>query len=95
MLFRSFTPQTAGYYLIVVGIQCSTNVTTKNSLMVYKNGAMATQLYYDSGDVLAGSTLVYCNGSTDYIEVYFYAPSSYTATAGATKTYFQGMWMRS
>jgi hypothetical protein len=70
-----FTPTVAGYYQISGGFD-STDTTaaiTRVVLTVYKNGSQfihltdfATNLAY----TITGSVLVYCNGSTDYIELY-------------------------
>jgi hypothetical protein len=73
-----FTPTVAGYYQISANVQLqSTTATDSISLSVYKNGA----IYKSSGSAKpAGnsfpvptlSVLVYCNGSTDYLEIYAY-----------------------
>jgi hypothetical protein len=71
-----FTPTVAGYYQfngIVRAVSASNNVTNV-SAGIYKNGA----LYAAAGTTSAGASglttsvpsLVYLNGSTDYVELY-------------------------
>jgi hypothetical protein len=93
-----FTPNVAGYYLI----NCSTALVAAGQsqavIMVYKNGVMyarwesrATQSYYLSG----GTTIVYLNGSTDYIESYVYCgTNSGYYDNGQQYTTMSGMLMR-
>jgi hypothetical protein len=49
-------------------------------LSFYKNGSRDTSALYLTGTyanpILLGSALIYCNGSTDYLEVYVAAGSS-------------------
>jgi len=69
----TFTPTVAGYYQInaVANFQASTLVT-RGIVSIYKNGSEWTR-GTDIPSAVYGatvSTLVYCNGSTDYIELY-------------------------
>ena len=70
-----FTPTVAGYYQIAGGFD-STDTTggiTRVVLTVYKNGSQfihLTDFATGSAYTITGSALVYCNGSTDYIELY-------------------------
>ena len=70
-----FTPTVAGYYQISGGFD-STDTTggiTRVVLTVYKNGSQfihLTDFATGSAYTITGSALVYCNGSTDYIELY-------------------------
>jgi len=75
-----FTPTVAGYYQVNLSCDCAANSSTftRNTLSVFKNGSN----YKTSGGIVSGtsstefigniSTLVYLNGSTDYIEGYAY-----------------------
>ena len=70
-----FTPTVAGYYQIAGGFDNtdSTAGVTRTVLTVYKNGSQfihLTDFAVGSAYTITGSTLVYCNGSTDYIEMY-------------------------
>lgn len=92
-----FTPNVAGYYQINGCVQAglSTQLIT-----IYKNGSE----YRRGNQSGAGgynvqtlvSALVYLNGTTDYIELYWYQASgtTQTSTAVSNGTYFQGFLVR-
>lgn len=70
-----FTPTVAGYYQ-VNGTLCTdtSSVITRTLISLYKNGSSVMR----GGDILGGnavslSTVIYMNGSTDYLELYGYA----------------------
>jgi len=70
-----FTPTVAGYYQISAGFDNtdSTAGVTRTVLTLYKNGSQyihLTDFAVGSAYTISGSALVYCNGSTDYIEMY-------------------------
>jgi len=71
-----FTPTIEGYYLINTQIRFEGTNHDNRFVSVYKNGSFDTIVFTDRGLVssanvtLNGSTIVYCNGSTDYIEIY-------------------------
>lgn len=89
-----FNPSVAGLYLFVVAMQ--TNAPLQNfATAVYKNGAITRQHSY--GAYLygpAGASMVWLNGTTDYVEPYGYCSAAMTTTAGASNTYFQGCLLR-
>lgn len=92
-----FTPNVAGYYLINCSVAMVSSGATQWITMVYKNGSnyarwesRATQNYWLSG----GSTIVYLNGSTDYIEGYLYCSGSGYIDNGAQYTCMSGILMR-
>ena len=101
----TFTPTVAGYYQISGGISNLAGSTpTRTILSFFKNGSG----YAGLGDYTAsscyrvyGSTLVYCNGTTDYIELYVYlAGSSLSVDYGIStgvgyNTYFSAALIRS
>jgi hypothetical protein len=72
-----FQPLVAGYYQINIGVTFNNNVTGDGSYtMLYKNGscvavsgAGATGSTYSSPNV---ASVVYFNGSTDYVEGYVF-----------------------
>lgn len=66
-----FTPTVAGYYQIN-GLISSSSGTNYGSVWIYKNGAAVAVTFFNNEFGLCGSTsvVVYCNGSTDYIELY-------------------------
>jgi hypothetical protein len=92
-----FTPTVAGYYQI--NATARTNALNGElSLILYKNGS---QYYQGSNTVSSanynqiGSCLIYCNGTTDYIEVYVYTSSSIGSIAANLSTRFNGFLARS
>jgi hypothetical protein len=93
-----FTPTVAGYYQINAGVSFSTTVTYAQ-ILIYKNGA---SYKYNFSQLSAGnytqniSSIVYCNGSTDYIELYGYMlASTPTFGGGIAATWFNGAMVRS
>ena len=90
-----FTPTVAGYYQVSGGFQAGT-AASNLVIYVYKNGAV----YKNIGVNIAatnwayGSCLVYCNGSTDYIELYFNSAVLNTANPTQQSTYFQAAMIR-
>ena len=89
-----YTPTIAGYYQVNLGFKIE-SVSSRGILALYKNGG----LYKLGDDVqgtytrnLTGSFLVYCNGSTDYIEAYGYdggGGASNVSSAISHQTHFQ------
>lgn len=82
-----FTPTVAGYYQINTGLFCAGSSTGGNVLSLYKNGTEYVQLTRTllSGafNVFSnGSCLVYCNGSTDYLEIFATQNSGVSLTMG-------------
>jgi hypothetical protein len=99
-----FTPQVAGYYQINAQILLPALAGSTSLIAVYKNGtdfkegsriAIATAA---SGAPIV-SALIYCNGSTDYLEIYAQQSSatSQNLAGGANQflNYFQGFLVRS
>jgi hypothetical protein len=94
-----FTPTTAGYYQLnlVVGTGSSTNACVPT---IYKNGSAFKQTvyYWASTGVstnLGISTIVYLNGSTDYIEFWALQNGGTTFTGGQIATFATGALIRS
>jgi hypothetical protein len=99
----TFTPTVAGYYQFNGGLDvgANSNTLTRANILFYKNGGVAYQGagnysgYTGTEIAMAGSCLIYCNGSTDYVELYVYAtgtsPIVYT---GAPNVYFQGVFVK-
>jgi hypothetical protein len=68
-----FTPTIAGYYLINAGADIFATAMTTYTISIYKNGTVYHQNgnANTSGDAQVSiSGIVYCNGTTDYIEIY-------------------------
>ncbi len=92
-LYR-FTPTVAGYYQVNGAMQY---VNSPISIMVaiYKNGSIFKRgVYSGSSFGAVASTLIYMNGTTDYVELYGYVGSSITNSGGAAITYFQASMVR-
>ena len=93
-----FTPTTAGYYQM--NLSMNANETGAGGVVLYtsfyKNGVAFTSVSNrdDNGQPrnMSQSVVIYCNGSTDYIEVYGYV-SSGTFGTGASR-YFSGALVR-
>jgi hypothetical protein len=89
----TFTPTVAGYYQINAGYQVA-GVPQDNQLYIFKNNAVAYQSQEGTAYGQTVSGLVYCNGSTDYIEVFAYVTVTANTTTGAAKTWFNGAMVR-
>jgi hypothetical protein len=98
-----FTPTVAGYYQINACIAFGTSGTAQqDAIAIYKNGSQ-----YQIGSYIADTgnlglramvaSLVYCNGSTDYIEIYgIYnaGPATQNIVTGSVNTWFNGSMVR-
>jgi hypothetical protein len=72
-----FTPNVAGYYQINATVMLANNTVTSLYIMIYKNGTNYSRGGFTTGTASAYPTtnatnIVYCNGTTDYIEIYAY-----------------------
>ena len=94
-----FTPQVAGYYQITGHIEADGTGVTRCFCTIYKNGSQ----YKGGNDGVQTAayravvnSLVYLNGSTDYIELYGWiqgtSPNFYNANG--VSTYFMGVLVR-
>jgi len=65
-----FTPTVAGYYQITAS--CQFLGTSVPYMQIYKNGSAYTNNIglSTANGILPISCLIYCNGSSDYIEIY-------------------------
>jgi hypothetical protein len=95
-----FTPTVAGYYQMTFSLYTSTTSFGIYQLQFYKNGALyKLPIYNVSGAVplmMNATTLVYMNGSSDYLEAYWQGQFANTinGAAGATYTEFSGAMVR-
>jgi hypothetical protein len=86
-----FTPNVAGYYQLNAAFFLATSSVTVVTA-IYKNGTI-----YKKGSSIATaggtsvSSLVYLNGSTDYVEFYCYASTGQALLTGVENTYFNGV----
>jgi len=100
----AFQPTVAGYYQIIASIRDNTGGVANNQFIsaIYKNGsgysatitnfALATTV----GITSVCTTIVYLNGSTDYVQQYVYQNqgSNLTTNANATYSFFCGSMVR-
>jgi hypothetical protein len=88
-----FTPTVAGYYQISLGIGLQNNANNNGFLLLaFKNGASIASTMVTANNGMFGttnlSTLIYMNGSTDYLEGYIRcAFGSYGLSTGNIATY--------
>lgn len=96
-----FTPNVAGYYQINASMAFS-SMTGSAEINIYKNGSL--YLYgpfpntvSSASPYTAVSSVVYCNGSTDFIEIWAWQGSGGTVAlgTGSTVTQFNGALVRS
>ena len=93
----TFTPTVAGYYQVSAAFAMGA-VASGGNIAVYKNGGLYKYMYNIAGfavNILAGTCLVNCNGTTDYIEIYGTLGTGQVTSANATATYFQAAMIRS
>jgi len=98
----TFTPTVAGYYQINAAISFGGWVSTYTFTIIYKNGseykrgsATANNLSGLNGIV---SSIVYLNGSTDYVEIYGQhnnGSAQSTSAFGISAVWFNGSFVRS
>jgi hypothetical protein len=94
-----FTPTVAGYYQISSSVAFS-NATSSgySALTIFKNGSAYKTgcSYASSSNSPEGfvSSVVYCNGSTDYVEIYGYVNSGITTGTGINYAWFNGVMVR-
>jgi hypothetical protein len=88
-----FTPTKAGYYQINYSVRIE-SASLSSYGKVYKNGtgySASFALTYTN----VTPTLVYLNGSTDYIEAYVYSGGTPVIGQGQEFSYISGVWIRS
>jgi len=95
-----FTPNKAGYYNIQTQVRLSPNTGIWAQLRLYKNGSAvrgAIEEPSTSGKCIPITTLIYMNGSSDYLEVYYYIEGTGNLQGDSTNfpTWFDGVWIRS
>jgi hypothetical protein len=92
-----FTPTVAGYYQVSGSM--GFNAASSSAIMyIYKNGADYKRFTNTNPALISslnGSALVYCNGSTDYIELYGFSSVGQALINNSQNTYFQAVLVRS
>ena len=89
-----FTPTVAGYYFANASTNAGNN--SQDIAAIYKNGSMVRSgTNVSNGYTGIVTTLVYCNGTTDYLEAYGYMGSGAATGTGLGATMFQAFLARS
>lgn len=98
-----FTPTVAGYYQIEGTVAASTTATASSVLLAslffngsrYRDGSFST-INNAQGGWSTVSSVLYFNGSTDYVELYGYlsGPATLTTQASQNATHFSGAMVR-
>lgn len=93
-----FVPNVAGYYQVQGHIQPNASYTA-GVIGIYKNGSLYKYGSYNVNSTAVAppsmSCLVYCNGTTDYIELYASVVTGQVIESNAAFTWFQGCMLRS
>lgn len=97
-----FTPTVAGYYQVNGSFKIGGSSPTITAIAVYKTGSIAKMGTNFSSSSSIGynstiSALIYCNGTTDYLELYGWVTASSGAgmqAADAAQNYFQATLVR-
>lgn len=100
---KRWTPNKAGYYYIGASINNTSSAgSTDIYIFLYKNNANYRRLAESRSPTpilggIAGGTLVYMNGTTDYVEIFptLIAGGSCSIRGGATFSCFYGYFVRS
>lgn len=91
-----FTPSVAGYYQINASVQF--NGTTTVSIAIYKNGILFKIGNYTgasgSSPIIVVSSVLYLNGTSDYVEIYCTSTVSLNTLPDQYRTYFNGFLAR-
>lgn len=91
-----FTPSVAGYYQINGAVQI--NGLAVLDTAIYKNGSIfKLGSYIGAGNnfiINVVSSLIYLNGTTDYVEIYSLAGTTVSTLTGQARTYFNGFLAR-
>ena len=96
-----FTPTIAGYYQVNATVNCSQTAIVDFVIWIYKNNTQYKRGFGFAGTaskfIAPVSTLVYLNGSTDYVEVFIYSDGTGNATINASSqdVWFNGCLVRS
>jgi hypothetical protein len=92
-----FTPTVAGYYQVSSGVGGGSS-SYAMAFDFYKNGSRDSRCFNSGANTVGfvgGSALIYCNGSTDYIEVYIYTSGAQTVGGNSSDVWFAGALIRS
>ena len=87
-----YTPSVAGYYQVNFELRADATSKTRVQCALYKNGSV---WHYGVGNrdstssptYVSGNSLIYLNGSTDYIEMYGYSNGTSPSFAGTDQKF--------
>jgi hypothetical protein len=85
---KRFVPKRSGYYLCNMRVRSGSG--TWNTLSIAKNGAQTIGVGDDPGSAviaIGGSGTIFCNGTTDYLEMWGFSTSTHAATTGSFDTW--------
>lgn len=84
-----FTPNVPGYYQFSFEIGFTSIIYTNALPFLFRNGSEWIRGNQITGGVygIGGSGLIYCNGSTDYVELYLFQASASPATIAGGNSY--------
>jgi len=89
-----FTPTVAGYYQINSSVSVGTG--TQLVCTIYKNGSeykRGTNITVSSNQSVA-SSVIFLNGSTDYVEIFGFSGITQNTNTGIALVYFNGSMVR-
>ena len=94
-----FTPTVAGYYQINAAFgEGLSGSAMAFYIAIYKNGVTDKYMQYVAATAWYTNVpingMVYCNGTTDYIEIYAYTSSAYTNDTKKQTNFFEGFLAR-
>lgn len=88
-----FTPTVAGYYQINGGV-ASQGTPQEVITAIYKNGSAYKYGVDNASGNSTISSIVYFNGSTDYVEIYAFSANTRNTATGQLYTWFNGSMVR-
>ena len=96
----TFTPTVAGYYQVNAQIQYDIASVANANIRIYKNGSALIQGNYlslssQAYPCVVVSGLIYCNGTTDTIEIYGNIGTTCNTLTGLPATMFSAAMVRS
>lgn len=90
-----FTPNVSGYYLITTTLQA--NASSSTAAAIYKNGTRYRESWASNpgiGATAVISSIIYLNGTTDYVESYIYQNNTSALYTQASSYEFSGALVR-
>lgn len=91
-----FQPTVAGYYQINFGVYLTQGTNANAASILYKNGASLVQgtTVPSTGLISAGSTIVFLNGTSDYLQLWAIGTGTTPAVQPGANTYMNGFLAR-